>query len=80
MSIILGLWVEQKKPSRQKIEIYMNKKMNLTGLIEKAVLSVSDGIIINLDSGLIFGGGVKTELIELAQRLNSYRKRFSRSR
>jgi hypothetical protein len=63
MSIILGLWVEQRKSSRQKIEIYMNKKLNLTGLIEKAVLSVSDGIIINLDTGLIFGGGIKSDLI-----------------
>jgi hypothetical protein len=33
MSIILGLWTEQRKSSRQKIEIFMNKKMNLMGLI-----------------------------------------------
>lgn len=36
MSVIMGLWGEQKQKRKQKIEIFMNKKpsfCNLTGLI-----------------------------------------------
>ncbi len=33
MGLILGLWVDHKRSNKQKIEIFMNKKSNLTGLI-----------------------------------------------
>jgi hypothetical protein len=35
MSLILGVWTEQKRMQKQKIEIFMNKKENLAGMIEK---------------------------------------------
>lgn len=70
MSIVLGLWAEPKKSYKQKIEIFMNKKLNLIGLIEKAKLQINDGIIINLDTGLIFGGGLSQKLMEVAYKLN----------
>jgi hypothetical protein len=58
----------------------MNKKLNLMGLIEKAMLKVPDGIVINLDTGLIFGGGISNELNELALKINLYRRKFTKSR
>lgn len=58
----------------------MNKKLNLAGLIEKAKLSVPDGLVINLDTGLAFGGGIQRNLNELAQSINSYRRRLARPR
>lgn len=58
----------------------MNKKLNLMGLIEKGKLQVKDGIIINLDTGLIFGGGINKKLNEIAFRFNEYRLRFSKPR
>ena len=33
MGLILGLWNENRRNNRQKIEIFMNKKLNLAGLI-----------------------------------------------
>lgn len=60
MGLILGLWSENRKPNKQKIEIFMNKKLNLAGLIEKAKLTIADGIVINLDTGLVFGGGLSS--------------------
>jgi hypothetical protein len=33
MGLILGLWHESRKSNRQKIEIFMNKKLNLAGMI-----------------------------------------------
>lgn len=51
----------------------MNKKLNLMGLLEKAKLHIPDGIVINLDTGLIFGGGLNSHINELANKLNSYR-------
>lgn len=41
-------------------------------MIEKAKLDIPDGIVINLDTGLIFGGGLKERQIGLAQKLNGY--------
>jgi hypothetical protein len=41
----------------------MNKKLNLAGVIEKAKLNINDGIVINLDTGLIYGGAIDTQLI-----------------
>lgn len=58
----------------------MNKKMNLMGLIEKAKLDVQDGIIINLDTGLIFGGGIDHNLTEIAIKINNYRMKFGKPR
>lgn len=78
MSIILGLWSEQKRSSRQKIEIFMNKKLNLMGMIQKAKLNLPDGIVINLDTGLIFGGGVDVKLTKIAQKLNIYRHKYGK--
>lgn len=49
----------------------MNKKLNLSGLIEKAKLSINDGIVINLDTGLVFGGGLNPQLNSIALKLNS---------
>jgi hypothetical protein len=80
MSLLLGLWAEPKRPARQKIEIFMNKKMNLLGLIEKAKLAVPDGLVVNLDTGLVFGGGIRRELTELALRFNGLRRRFGKSK
>ncbi len=80
MSLLLGLWAEPKRPARQKIEIFMNKKMNLLGLIEKAKLAVPDGVVVNLDTGLVFGGGIRRELSELALRLNGVRRRFGKGK
>ncbi len=60
MGLILALWSENRKPNKQKIEIFMNKKLNLAGLIEKAKLTIADGIVINLDTGLVFGGGLSS--------------------
>lgn len=80
MSIIIGLWAQQKKSSRQKIEIFMNKKMNLMGLIQKAKLQISDGIVVNLDTGLIFGGGINAQLTQIGCRINKYRSKFTKSR
>ena len=48
----------------------MNKKLNLAGLIEKAKLSISQGIVINLDTGLVFGGSINEKLNEVALKLN----------
>jgi hypothetical protein len=73
MSLILGLWAEQRKPNRQKIEIFMNKKHNLSAQIEKAKLALPDGIVVNLDTGLVFGGGIQPVLTNLAQRINMHR-------
>lgn len=80
MPIILGLWAEHRKSTKQKIEIFMNKKLDLMALIEKAKIQVKDGIIINLDTGLIFGGGINGKLNEIALRINQYRLKFSRPR
>lgn len=80
MSLLLGLWAEPKRSARQKIQIFMNKKMNLLGLIQKAKLTVPDGIVVNLDTGLVFGGGIRKELTELAIKLNALRRRFGKSR
>ena len=49
----------------------MNKKLNLAGLIEKAKLSISEGIVINLDTGLVFGGSLSPELTKIAIKLNN---------
>ena len=49
----------------------MNKKLNLAGLIEKAKLNINDGIVINLDTGLIYGGAVDTQLTSIAVKLNN---------
>ena len=37
-------------------------------------------MVINLDTGLVFGGGIRTDLTDVALRLNSLRKRFGKSR
>lgn len=58
----------------------MNKKLNLAGLIEKAKLSISDGLVINLDTGLAFGGGIHRNLNELSQSINHYRRKLARPR
>jgi len=42
------------------------------GLIDKAKLDIPDGIVINLDTGLIFGGGLNLELNKLGRRFNNY--------
>ena len=39
MSLILGLWGETRR-GKQKLEIFMNKKENLNGLIEKGKLQI----------------------------------------
>jgi hypothetical protein len=41
---------------------------------------VPDGVVVNLDTGLVFGGGIRRELTELALRLNAMRRRFGKSR
>lgn len=71
MGLILGLWSEVRKSNKQKIEIFMNRKLNLAGLIEKAKLTINDGIVVNLDTGLVFGAGVNTQLNSIAIKLNS---------
>ena len=71
MGLILGLWSDTKKSNKQKIEIFMNKKLNLAGLIEKAKLSISEGIVINLDTGFVFGGSINSKLNQIAVRLNN---------
>lgn len=80
MALILGLWSQHRRPAKQKIEIFMNKKLNLAGLIEKAKLPISDGLVINLDTGLAFGGGINRNLNELSQSINHYRRRLARPR
>jgi hypothetical protein len=35
-------------------------------------LSVTDGIVVNLDTGLVFGGGLNPELNSIAMKLNSF--------
>jgi len=36
-------------------------------------LSLPDGIIINLDTGLVFGGGIDSSLTDVAIKFNKYR-------
>ena len=50
----------------------MHKKTNssLSKKIEKGHVSIQDGIIINLDTGFIYGGAVDQELNNLAVELN----------
>ena len=36
----------------------MNRKENLAGMIEKGKTHINDGIIVNLDTGLIYGQGI----------------------
>ena len=48
----------------------MNKKLNLGGLIQKAKLSIAEGIVINLDTGLVFGGSLNGRLNSIAVKLN----------
>lgn len=50
----------------------MNRKLNLAGLIEKAKLPITDGIAVNLDTGLVFGGGLNTHLNSIAIKFNSF--------
>lgn len=74
MSVIMGLWGEQKQKRKQKIEIFMNKKptfCNLTGLIEQNKLGIVDGVVFNLDTGFTFGGGLTAEKNRLAIELNA---------
>lgn len=49
----------------------MNKKLNLAGQIEKAKLNITDGVVINLDTGLVFGGAVDPQLTSIGVKLNS---------
>ena len=49
----------------------MNKKLNLAGLIEKAKLSIAEGIVVNLDTGLVFGGSINSKLNSISVRLNN---------
>lgn len=49
----------------------MNKKLNLAGMIEKAKLSINEGIVINLDTGLVFGGSISSKLNEIAVKLSN---------
>jgi len=49
----------------------MNKKLNLAGQIEKAKLTITDGVVINLDTGLVFGGAVDPQLTSIAVKLNN---------
>jgi hypothetical protein len=49
----------------------MNKKLNLAGQIEKAKLNITDGVVINLDTGLIFGGSVDPQLTAIGVKLNN---------
>jgi hypothetical protein len=71
MGLIMGLWNESRRNNRQKIEIFMNKKLNLAGQIEKAKLNITDGVVINLDTGLIFGGAVDPQLTAIGVKLNT---------
>ena len=80
MSLILALWTHQRRPNKQKIEIYMNRKLNLQGRIEKAQLHLPQGVLINLDTGLAFGGAADPRLNDIAVRLNTARSRFSQPR
>ena len=48
----------------------MNKKENLNGLIEKGKLQIEDGIVINLDTGFIFGGAINPAKNSFAEELN----------
>lgn len=48
----------------------MNKKENLNGLIEKGKLQIEDGIVINLDTGFVFGDGMSQGKNRLAEELN----------
>lgn len=48
----------------------MNKKLNLAGMIQKAKLNIAEGIVINLDTGLVFGGSLNRELTSIAVKLN----------
>lgn len=73
----MGVWAEPRRASRQKIEIFMNRKLDLLGLIEKAKLEVPDGLIINLDTGFAFGGAADPQLNSWATRLNTYRMGLS---
>lgn len=49
----------------------MNRKLNLAGLIEKAKITVNEGIVINLDTGLVFGGALSPKLNDIALSLNN---------
>lgn len=49
----------------------MNRKLNLAGLIEKAKITVNEGIVINLDTGLVFGGALNPKLNAIALSLNN---------
>ena len=57
----------------------MNKKENLNGLIEKGKLHIEDGIVINLDTGYVFGGAISEHKNELASEFNEVMENMCRS-
>lgn len=69
MSVLLGLWGETKK-KKQKIEIFMNKRPNLQGMIEEGKLKADDTVIFNLDTGYMFGEGLTPSKNKLAADFN----------
>lgn len=58
----------------------MNRKLNLQGRIEKAQLHLPQGVLINLDTGLAFGGAADPKLNQLAMKLNSTRSKYNQPR
>lgn len=73
MSVLMGLWGEQKPKRKQKIEIFMHKKPSLngvTGIIEQNKINTMDGVVFNLDTGITFGGGLTPEKNKIANHLN----------
>ena len=61
MSVIMGLWGDQRLKRKQKIEIFMNKKpsfCNISGILEENKMGNVDGVVFNLDTGYTFGGGL----------------------
>jgi hypothetical protein len=68
MSVVMGLWGEQKPKRKQKIEIFMNKKpILISSLLEENKVNTIDGVIFNLDTGGIYGGGINVDKNRLAE-------------
>ena len=56
----------------------MNRKENLAGMIEKGKIVIQDGVIINLDTGLIYGGGLCESVTSAGMVLNEYYENYCR--
>ncbi len=76
MPLVLGLWGERRRSSRHKLDLFSNKKVDLLGLIEKGRLKIgSEGVLVNLDTGVAYGGAFNKPMVEIGKDLDSFWKK-----